>query len=90
MRTSQIVKSGVQSVYLKGKIEEGKTTTNESLLKSFQKDYPDAEFVLSSKSISMIKQNLKRKYVEIKNNAEQIDELLNNKGQKLLREKVYY
>lgn len=88
VRKSQISTKEYQNIYFREIIAKNKTCDNSELLKQFNKDFPEAEYVLNSKSISMIKQNLKRSNIDLKKNSEGIDDILNNKGKKLLREKV--
>lgn len=81
-------KKEMQMTYYKAKLQENPNQENTELLNKFRKEYQDVKFQVTSKDISLLKQNLKRRNFLLKKNNELIDELITSTGKKFLREKV--
>lgn len=65
------------------------TMDNYDLINTFIKENPDNNMVLASRDLTILKQNLKRKGLEIKKAVERLDQIVASNGKLLLREKVY-
>ena len=90
IRKSELENQKTQEAYFKAKVQENPNQLNSDLLKNFRNEFPEIQFQLNSKNISLIKQNLKRRNFDFKKNIELIDELTSSKGTKLLKEKVKF
>ena len=88
IRKSQMESPKVQEAYFKTKIQDNPNQANSDLLLQFRKEFPETNFQMSSRSLTLIKQNLKKRNYDFKKNKELIDELVSSKGKNLLREKV--
>ena len=89
IRDSQINLREVQTTYMKGQIQETPNADNKDLLNKFIKDFPKAQYQLSTKDIGLIRQNIKKRTYELTMITEKIDEILDNRGKRFLREKVF-
>ena len=83
-------RKSVQIAYFKNKIKEENFGENLDLIEKFRKENPDTKFILSSRDITLVKENLKRKNVEMKKAIDRIDDIISNEGKKFMVEKVIF
>lgn len=84
----ELERKSVQISYFKNKIKEEKFGENVDLIENFRKENPETKFILSSRDITLVKENLKRKNIEMKKAIDRIDDILSNEGKKFMVEKV--
>ncbi len=74
-------KKTLQQTYFKAnKLKENPNQENAELLNKFRKDFPNVNYQVDPRDITLIKQNLKGKKFELRKNNEMIDELITNIG----------
>lgn len=93
MRENKLTKEdlerkSVQIAYFKNKLKEEKCGENVDLIANFKKENPEAKHVLSSRDLTLVKENLKRKNIEMKKAVDRIDDIISNEGKKFMVEKV--
>lgn len=86
----ELERKSVQIAYFKNKLKEEKCTENVDLIDAFKKENPGAKHVLSSGDLTLVKENLKRKNIEMKKAVDRIDDIISNEGKKFMVEKVIY
>ena len=86
----ELERKSVQIAYFKNKLKEEKCTENVDLIGAFKKENPGAKHVLSSRDLTLVKENLKRKNIEMKKAVDRIDDIISNEGKKFMVEKVIY
>ena len=83
-----INRRSTQLIYFEKKIKDGGNPNNVELVKEFKKENPDAELKIQSRDMTIVRQNLKRKAIEVNRAKERIDNILTSSGQNFLLEKV--
>ena len=78
----------VQKIYFEKKMNAAGATKNIDLIKDFVKECPRSELKVSSRDITIIRQNLKRKILESHKAVDRLDNILSSSGTPLMVEKV--
>jgi hypothetical protein len=88
IRNSMMENKSVQQTYFNSQLKDNPNQEGDELLNKFRKDFPNINYQVNARDITLIKQNLKRKNFEFRKDDEMVDDLITNKGKKFLREKV--
>ena len=78
----------VQMVFVEKKLKDQGASKNVDILKVLVKESPQVEIKITSRDITIVKQNVKKRALETHKEEKIIDKILNSTGQPLLIEKV--